>query len=842
MASSSEDPEPSSASDLGPDAERLEEKTLLRSMHRMRKDGLSAKKIGKYFGLSSDDVTARLNQHQESSELQVFAKPEPEVGDDIQEEAKRLLTDPEDLLCPIGKTLMEHPFVAQDGYTYEKNAIEEALRNKRCSPITNQPMGNQVVPNHDKKSAIVTYMETTVRKAVELAKSVPADIAEALLLKAEGFVRSKPPDSAARVNLLKLLQLRAALPSESRRETVEQLMSLVAEDPAKSVEEVAELLANFESWDVASHLCDRNKFDQEFVMFLQTSAHGPPVLPCAEMLEKELASRLAEALERERERALAAAKPKMPALVGHKTQTGGVVPSLEPVAGKLWEFVFCLSSVQASGIWVDGAALVLAALHTKLQVDLPNLSDEILSKALHFLKKREDACARAVELFRSDLCMASETKDSKTFRAELLMLLFKRHPEDGLALLSSFVADFDHEAQDNLLNILLQNVPEKGPVECTCQPALLKLLYARREQVPDELLPKLSLEPGHIQLLAPETSVALAQQLLMAERPAEGSRIAVIAAKAFESLGSTEKSERAFTLAYDMDHGNAEAAEGMLNVLLGHLEKKGQIEQERLLLTLLFEFKRRVPDHLLACLALEPREIRQLPPGASLALAEQLSDSKRHQEGAQLAVLAAEAFEASGLQEEADSAYARAHSMDRLNVDASNGLLSATSRSCRGLTALVKEQQATIDQLRKCTEQLVKEVEGLRNHVQSREGRGIIWDLSDEDLVEGFCKESPKINLENGSESKHVQAWICCRANGRGSSPTAAIFLQCNESCKIDCEISVDGKTETLSIESTEDYKTKFPFPSGLLEEKLGKISLRIKALKLEGGTVQYDY
>jgi len=291
-----------------------------------------------------------------------------------------------------------------------------------------------------------------------------------------------------------------------------------------------------------------------------------------------------------------------------------------------------------------------------------------------------------------------------------------------------------------------------------------------------------------------------------------------------------------------MDHGNAEAAEGMLNVLLGHLEKKGQTEQERLLLTLLFDFKRRVPDHLLACLALEPREVRQLPPGASLALAEQLSDLKRHQEGAQLAVLAAEAFEADELQEEADSAYARAHGMDRLNVDASNGLLSATSRSCRGLAVLVKEQQATIDQLRKCTEHLIKEVKGLRNHVQSREGRGIIWDLSGEDLVEGFCKESPKINLENGSESKHVQAWICCRANGRGGSPTAAIFLQCNESCKIDCEISADGKTEKLSIESTEDYKTKFPFPSGLLGEKLGKISLRIKALKLEGGTVQYDY
>ena len=45
-----------------------------------------------------------------------------------------------------------------------------------------------------------------------------------------------------------------------------------------------------------------------------------------------------------------------------------------------------------------------------------------------------------------------------------------------------------------------------------------------------------------------------------------------------------------------------------------------------------------------------------------------------------------------------------------------------------------------------------------------------------------------------------------------------------------------------LSRRLSQDYKTKFPFPSGLLGETLGKISLRIKALKLEGGTVQYDY
>ena len=163
----------------------------------------------------------------------------------------------------------------------------------------------EVFPNHDKKSAIVTYVETTVKKAMELATSVPADIAEELLSKAVGFVGSRPKDSVARETLLRLLLLRAALPSASRRGAVQQLLSLVAEDPEKSAETVAEVLANFESWEVALHL---GELKDDFVDFLQASARGPPVLPCAEMLERELAGRWAQALERER--GLADAKPK----------------------------------------------------------------------------------------------------------------------------------------------------------------------------------------------------------------------------------------------------------------------------------------------------------------------------------------------------------------------------------------------------------------------------------------------------------------------------------------------------------------------------------------------------
>ena len=52
------------------------------------------------------------------------------------------------LQCPLGLTVMNDPVLAPDGYTYERAVIEEALRYKKESPFTRQPMDpSQLVPN-----------------------------------------------------------------------------------------------------------------------------------------------------------------------------------------------------------------------------------------------------------------------------------------------------------------------------------------------------------------------------------------------------------------------------------------------------------------------------------------------------------------------------------------------------------------------------------------------------------------------------------------------------------------------------------------------------------------------
>lgn len=61
---------------------------------------------------------------------------------------------PQEFVCPITHELMDTPVVTQDGFTYEKSAIEDWMRHKQTSPKTNQPMEAVFFPNFNLKSLI----------------------------------------------------------------------------------------------------------------------------------------------------------------------------------------------------------------------------------------------------------------------------------------------------------------------------------------------------------------------------------------------------------------------------------------------------------------------------------------------------------------------------------------------------------------------------------------------------------------------------------------------------------------------------------------------------------------
>ncbi|XP_065493566.1 WD repeat, SAM and U-box domain-containing protein 1 isoform X2 [Caloenas nicobarica] len=69
---------------------------------------------------------------------------------------------PEEFLCPITRELMKDPVIAADGYSYEKEAMENWIStNRRSSPMTNLPLPSLLLtPNRTLKMAIGRWLET----------------------------------------------------------------------------------------------------------------------------------------------------------------------------------------------------------------------------------------------------------------------------------------------------------------------------------------------------------------------------------------------------------------------------------------------------------------------------------------------------------------------------------------------------------------------------------------------------------------------------------------------------------------------------------------------------------
>ncbi|KAF3500825.1 hypothetical protein F2Q69_00039975 [Brassica cretica] len=65
---------------------------------------------------------------------------------------------PSHFICPLLKGLMNQPCVAADGYTYDREAIEDWLREKDTSPVTNLPLPNKnLLANYTLYSAIMEW-------------------------------------------------------------------------------------------------------------------------------------------------------------------------------------------------------------------------------------------------------------------------------------------------------------------------------------------------------------------------------------------------------------------------------------------------------------------------------------------------------------------------------------------------------------------------------------------------------------------------------------------------------------------------------------------------------------
>ncbi|KAL6839541.1 hypothetical protein ACP4OV_030811 [Aristida adscensionis] len=69
---------------------------------------------------------------------------------------------PSHFICPILQEVMEDPYVAADGHTYEHRAIKAWLKKHKISPITKQRLPNlSIIPNHSLHVAIQQWKSMT---------------------------------------------------------------------------------------------------------------------------------------------------------------------------------------------------------------------------------------------------------------------------------------------------------------------------------------------------------------------------------------------------------------------------------------------------------------------------------------------------------------------------------------------------------------------------------------------------------------------------------------------------------------------------------------------------------
>jgi hypothetical protein len=67
-------------------------------------------------------------------------------------------TPPPPFVCPITMDVMDNAVIDLDGYSYDRAAIEDALRRNRASPMTRRPMAHtDLIPNRALRDAIAAW-------------------------------------------------------------------------------------------------------------------------------------------------------------------------------------------------------------------------------------------------------------------------------------------------------------------------------------------------------------------------------------------------------------------------------------------------------------------------------------------------------------------------------------------------------------------------------------------------------------------------------------------------------------------------------------------------------------
>jgi hypothetical protein len=457
----------------------------------------------------------------------------------------RLLTDPRELCCPIHLSLMDDPVVAEDGYTYEREAIDASFAVRAQSPMTNLSIGPQVFPNQAIRSQILDYKEKIVEEILSVAPHLPGDDAAKLLQRAEGFTKPHLPDNGARQKLLALLQMRSQLPPEARGDALKELVILQASSSDDS--SLLEFLEGSERQGLYAVLPDLDEsiLERMSQVWWQGTKVSPAILSKAAFateLSRRFASRAGKDLH---------------------------------AAKALWDLCVRWSNDPLLENWIDASALVLAACKMPEydDADFSIVSKRIIERAFWFLRNPSNADTRSLELFGSIL----ERNVNKRFITAFTYFHLARRQDAEteetrlLIEVRKVNRTFREDVVSRRLIELLSNALSSG--HDVDERLLLKLICQKnyRNDVPLEVFSKLRLkDPVHVRSLEYHELSFLYQQLMKAGRRRDASRVAVIEATELEDSGDDLNFVReAYARAYRADRKNESALQGVVTSLLG---------------------------------------------------------------------------------------------------------------------------------------------------------------------------------------------------------------------------------------------------------------------------------
>ncbi|KAF2600195.1 hypothetical protein F2Q68_00012462, partial [Brassica cretica] len=105
---------------------------------------------------------------------------------------------PSHFICPLLKRVMNEPCVAADGYTYDREAIQDWLRENDTSPVTNLPLPDKnILANYTLYSAIMEWKSTRP----ELVKDDPSDNVQVHPNQMDAWGKDKDACETVRMNV-----------------------------------------------------------------------------------------------------------------------------------------------------------------------------------------------------------------------------------------------------------------------------------------------------------------------------------------------------------------------------------------------------------------------------------------------------------------------------------------------------------------------------------------------------------------------------------------------------------------------------------------------------------------